>query len=221
MVFPCVASKSAVEVSGGVAAGSGGKAEVSVAVVMSLLACDFLPPLQVRFYSLHSKLDTSQYLYTLNMLSPLAKINLHGNHLLVLTTNGTLFIYHLSLNMEPQTSGRSCPLVIIGGFTSFLINTLIGATLKISKYYEASLSQSVPRVHLAISAMTSTLRAEPNKTLDPGVESGSEEDLESVLLNMSGKILMIHRISTVTTETGRKKVRPPLLQRTVSTPQQR
>ena len=92
---------------------------------------------------------------------------------------------------------------------------MIGATLKISKYYEASLSHSVPRVHLAISAMTSTLRAEPNKTLDPGEESGSEEDLESVLLNMSGKILMIHRLSTVTTETGRKKVRRPLLQRTV------
>ena len=45
MVFPCVASKSAVEVSGGVAEGSGGKAEVSVAAVISLLACDVLPRL--------------------------------------------------------------------------------------------------------------------------------------------------------------------------------
>jgi hypothetical protein len=152
VVFPCVASKSVVE---------------------------------VRFYSLHSKLDTSHYLYTLKMMSPLAKINLHGNHLLVLTNNGTLIIYHMSQEVEPQTSA---------------------ATLKISKYYESSLSQSVPRVELAISAMTSTLKAEPSRTLNQESGCGPDEDLESILLNMSGKILMVQRTSTVTTETGRRKV---------------
>ena len=83
---------------------------------------------------------------------------------------------------------------------------MLAATLKISKYYESSLSQSVPRVELAISAMTSTLKAEPSRTLNQESGCGPDEDLESILLNMSGKILMVQRTSTVTTETGRRKV---------------
>ena len=113
VVFPCVASKSVVEVSGGVSERCGDdKTEVSrgVASVSSPSQSPLLT--QVRFYSLHSKLDTSHYLYTLKMMSPLAKINLHGNHLLVLTNNGTLIIYHMSQEVEPQTSGGSCRFLI-------------------------------------------------------------------------------------------------------------
>lgn len=42
-------------------------------------------------------------LYTLKLLSPIAKLNLHGNFLLLLTTNFTLVVFHLSRTINPAT----------------------------------------------------------------------------------------------------------------------
>ncbi len=58
--------------------------------------------LQVRFYSLHSNLDNSQLLNSLRLTSPVIKLNLHGNHLLLASRDCHVTIYDLSTTVIPN-----------------------------------------------------------------------------------------------------------------------
>jgi len=60
--------------------------------------------------------------------------------------------------------------------------------------------------------MTSPLRAEPRKCLPNERRSEGGEEVESILLNISGRLIMLQRDFTVVTDAGRKKVSfgPPM-----------
>ena len=79
-------------------------------------------------------------------------------------------------------------------------------TLHITKYYETSLREILPHISMVVSVMTSSLRAEPRKCL-PNESGGDEgEEVESILINISGRLIMLQRDFTMVTEAGRKKV---------------
>ena len=60
-----------------------------------------LPP-QVRFYSLYSNLDNSQLMQTITLTSPVVKVNLHGNHLLLASRDCHMTIYSLNITVLPN-----------------------------------------------------------------------------------------------------------------------
>ena len=59
---------------------------------------------------------------------------------------------------------------------------------------------------MVVSVMTSPLRAEPRKCLPDERRSEEGEEVESILLNISGRVFMRQRDYTMVTDAGRKKV---------------
>ena len=57
--------------------------------------------LQIRFYSLHSNLDNSQLLHSQKITSPVVRINLHGDCLLVASRDCHVTIMSLSTTKVP------------------------------------------------------------------------------------------------------------------------
>lgn len=122
---------------------------------------------EVRFYSLHSNLDNSQLLHTLKLTSPIVKLNLLGNHLLLGSRDCHMSIYSLNTTVVPSK----------------------GLVLSVSKLHELSLAQSLPHPWATslIAMVPSTIRTEP------GVSKESPRPIESVMLNVSGKLLMLQQ----------------------------
>lgn len=89
---------------------------------------------------------------------------------------------------------------------SVLFALLTATTLHITKYYETSLRDVLPHISMVVSAMTSSLRAEPRKCLPNERRNEEGEEVESILLNISGRLIMLQRDFTMVTEAGRKKV---------------
>ena len=56
---------------------------------------------QIRFYWLQSNLDNSRVLHILKLLSPVVKVNVYGNYLVVAMRDGHITIYHLSHALLP------------------------------------------------------------------------------------------------------------------------
>ena len=63
--------------------------------------------IQVRFYWLHSNLDNSQLLHTIKLMSPVVKVNVYGNYLIVALRDGHITIYHLNRALLPTKGGWS------------------------------------------------------------------------------------------------------------------
>jgi hypothetical protein len=63
---------------------------------------------EIRFYWLQSNLDNSRVLHILKLLSPVVKVNVYGNYLVVATRDGHITIYHL-LSSQPEDWFSLCP----------------------------------------------------------------------------------------------------------------
>jgi hypothetical protein len=122
---------------------------------------------EIRFYWLQSNLDNSRVLHILKLLSPVVKVNVYGNYLVVATRDGHITIYHLSYALLPTR----------------------GLVLSVSQVHEFSVAKSVPQpwAHTLVSLTPSSIRTEP------GIPSDRRRPIDSILLNVAGRLLMLQQ----------------------------
>lgn len=120
---------------------------------------------EIHFYTIHENFDTSRVLSTLHLTSPALRLNVFGNHLVVATRDCSVNIYNIILSRKLDKS----------------IN------FTVSKLHVMSFISSLSRpwVSTLVSIMPSNIRTEP------GTNSGDE--LESILFNIAGLVLLSHR----------------------------
>ncbi|XP_019849671.1 PREDICTED: RAB6A-GEF complex partner protein 1-like isoform X2 [Amphimedon queenslandica] len=122
---------------------------------------------EVRFFSVHRNLDTSTCLHILRLVSSPVRLNVLGPHLLIATRDLSLTLYNMSISYDTDKfPSLSIVKLHVMSFVSFVTR---------------------PWVLGLVSIVPSTIRAEP-------VAGGDDMNrLNSVLLNISGRVVMIQR----------------------------
>jgi hypothetical protein len=122
---------------------------------------------EIRLYWLQDNLDNSRLLHCLKLLSPVVKVNVYGNYLVVALRDGHITIYHLSRALLPTR----------------------GLVVSVSPVHELSMAKTIPQpwANTLISVTPSCIRTEP------GIASERGRPIDSIFLNVAGRLLMLQQ----------------------------
>ena len=129
---------------------------------------------KIRFYWLQSNLDNSRLLHSVKILSPVVRVNVYGNYLVVALRDGHITIYHLSrailptkglLFPPPSPRPLHLPLLILPPPPPPPLSPLPspGLVVTVAQVHEYSVVKSVPHpwANTLISMVPSSIRTEP------------------------------------------------------------